>query len=113
MFFFVLAIMLFAVFFTGCTQKRSVEVCESKPIDYGQRDECFRYLAKETNDSSYCEYINDSILRDYWCYRELAYCTNNSAICEKIKDIDAKNSCYAILSGKEKFEGGRRNPCNE
>lgn len=97
----------------GCTQQRSLEVCEKKPVEYGQRDQCFRYLAKDTNDTKYCGYINDSILRDYWCYREIAYCMKNSALCEQIEDQDAKASCYAVVSGTKRFEGGRAEPCKQ
>lgn len=102
---------LAAILMFGCTQQLTVEACEKKTVEYGQRDQCFRCLAKATNDTQYCGRIDDSILRDYWCYREIAYCTRNNALCGSISDADARQSCYDVVAGTRKFEGGRENPC--
>lgn len=107
-----LALCIGSILLFGCTQKRSIEACEKKPVEYGQRDQCFRYLAKETNDTQYCSHVNDTVLRDYWCYREIAYCTKNKVLCDLISDSNARTSCYGVVAGTTKFEGGRADPCD-
>ena len=106
--FLIIFIIFIALTVPGCIQnQKTVKICEERPLEYGQRDQCFRQLALETKNTSVCALISDEILRNYWCYREIAYDTKNNSTCELIDDTDAKQSCYDVLSGKQKLERGR------
>ncbi|MEM2974413.1 MAG: hypothetical protein QW112_02200 [Candidatus Micrarchaeia archaeon] len=102
------AILLFGVFMlSGCLQQKTIDLCVAMPPS-NDRNLCFRDVAKAQNDTSICARIDDEVLRDYWCYREIAFDTKNSSICEKITNVDAKESCYAVLNGSQRFERGVR-----
>ena len=103
----IILLSFFTLVLVGCLGSPwTFERCESSPTKYGQRDICFRMLAKETGNVSYCAYISDEILRDYWCYREIAYDKNKIEYCDLIEDEDARQSCYNVIEGKEKLERG-------
>ncbi len=103
------SILLLSLVTFGCVNlKTDPNACESLSAKYSQKDQCFREVAKNLNDSSICSKIEDTIIRDYWCFREIAYDTKNSVLCNQITDAEAKQSCLDVISGKQTFERGVR-----